>query len=499
MRSPVRSPVRSPAPPKTSPPKDFSYLLRPEIYHPLTGVNVPTAFRNSPRQPGPEVAIPDLLAGGHFRAAAVAAMQQLTGVGGGPQPEPSDHVRIFGLLYTRLACLTLIDSTALASQEVKALEDLNSAFYFDDVTGEHVVPWELRVLNVRLQALGFGDPRRAVMSYYDLAREARSHIVDATGRHDHSASELWKDRIEDLGIKVAGALVEMDDLTGAAAHLATLRDRNGGRLAMPKALLWLHLGDVEAARGCVTGQEGGDKIVSALCDMADGDYDAALATWRALRQEAGDDEMVGVNLAVCMLYVGKMEEVRLSPGGVRRRLKGAAANPPTGQGRAGEPGRRRLLVAHAALQPDDHVRAVHGKTQDAEARPGPAPGRLGARRPRLGEDERRLQIVKRKQHAISRAALPSASHPSRCLDGAPTCLRFCPDPRRAVHGCWARDLDLRASPSMGAPAGTRLSRYNGGILLPERRRRTAMAGTASMQISPPPPQARQAGRPPLQR
>jgi len=240
-------------------------------------------------------------------------MQELTGVGGASPPEPTDHVRIFDLLYIRLACLTLIDSTALAAQEVKALEDLNSAFYFDDVTGAHVVPWELRVLNVRLQALGFGDPRRAVMSYYDLAREARSHIVDAGGRHDNSASELWKDRLADLGIKVAGALVEMDDLTGAAAHLATLRDREDGKMSLARALLWLHLGDVEAARRCVTGQEGRDKIVSALCDMADGEYDAALATWRELRK-ASDDEMVGVNLAVCLLYVGKMEEVSVFSG-----------------------------------------------------------------------------------------------------------------------------------------------------------------------------------------
>ena len=32
--------------------------------------------------------------------------------------DPSDAPRIFALLYTRLACLTLIDSTPLAAQEV---------------------------------------------------------------------------------------------------------------------------------------------------------------------------------------------------------------------------------------------------------------------------------------------------------------------------------------------------------------------------------------------
>ena len=182
------------APPR---PKDFSYLLRPEIYHPITPLNTPTAFRNPARQPAPDTPISELLARGHFRAAAISATQVLTGTGldghHTSPPDPTDHATIFSLLYTRLACLTLIDATPLAAQEVKALEDLNSTFYIDETTRLHVVPWELRVLNVRLQAMGFGDPRRAVMSYYDLAREARMHLADAMARHDNSARELWKD------------------------------------------------------------------------------------------------------------------------------------------------------------------------------------------------------------------------------------------------------------------------------------------------------------------
>ncbi|KAK3687448.1 hypothetical protein B0T22DRAFT_457230 [Podospora appendiculata] len=305
-----RSAAQSPAPRRLAPrPKDFSYLLRPEIYHPLMPLNVPPPFRNSPKQPSDDTPIADLLARGQFRAAAIAATQALTGP---VAPDPADHARIFELLYTRLACLTLIDATGLAAQEVKTLEDLNSAYYVDELTGLHLVPWELRVLNVRLQALGFGDPRRAVMSYYDLAREARARVAEATARHDNSAREQWKDRLADLGIRVAGALVEMDDLTGAAHHLATLRDRGDGMLAMSKALLWLHLGDVESARRCVRAEKAGEKaerIVAALCDMADGEYGAALGKWRELR-EVSDDEMIGVNMGVCLLYVGKMQEGR---------------------------------------------------------------------------------------------------------------------------------------------------------------------------------------------
>lgn len=310
LRSPARSPIQ------TSLPKDFSFLLRPEIYHPLTPLNVPLAFRNSTKQPSPDTPIPELLAKGHFRHAAIAAVQELTSSGdGGRTPlDPADHKRIFELLYVRLACLTLIDATPLAAQEVRALEDLNNAaIYVDEATGEHLVPWELRVLNVRLQALGFGDPRRSVMSYHDLAREAREWIARAAARRDNVALELWKARLCDLGIKVAGALVEMDDLSGATYHLGSLKDRGDGKIELSKALLWLHLGDVDNARRCAANVDSEDKhtekVITALCDMANGNYTAALDTWRSLEDDNLGDEMIGVNMAVCLLYLGKMDEV----------------------------------------------------------------------------------------------------------------------------------------------------------------------------------------------
>ncbi|OAA72910.1 hypothetical protein LEL_08694 [Akanthomyces lecanii RCEF 1005] len=294
--------------------KDFSFLLRPEIYHPLTPLNVPLAFRSSPKQPDPRGPPEELLARGHFRAAAIAAVQELTGSGAGPGVDAHDTRRIFDLLYTRLACLTLIDATPLAAQEVKALEDLNSVrTYVDETTGEHLVPWELRVLNVRLQALGFGDPRRAVMSYHDLAREARERITKAATRHDNSESELWKARLQELGIKVAGALIDMDDLPGAAHQLRNLRSRGDARLELSRALLWLQLGDADSARECAQhcadNAETTEKIILALCDMAESEYEAALTKWQALRAEL-DDEMVSVNAAICLLYLGRIVEGR---------------------------------------------------------------------------------------------------------------------------------------------------------------------------------------------
>ncbi|KAJ4289408.1 hypothetical protein N0V88_006888 [Collariella sp. IMI 366227] len=178
-----RSAAQSPAPtgkrlapgatPSRHGPKDLTYLLRPEIYHPSRPSISPSIpqYRQSTL---PDTPIPDLLARGHFRAAAIAATHALTS----GSLDPTDHAQIFELLYTRLACLTLIDATTLAAQEVKALGDL--------------------------------------------------HKVE-------------------------------------------------------------------------------ERVVSALCDMADGEYELAFGKWTALRKES-DDEMVGVNLAVCMLYVGKMSE-----------------------------------------------------------------------------------------------------------------------------------------------------------------------------------------------
>lgn len=339
-------------------PKNFSFLLRPEIYHPLTPLTVPAAFRNSPKQPTPETPLQDLLSRGFYRAAAIAAVQELTStIPGAPGLDPTDHARIFNLLYIRLTCLTLIDATPLAAQEVKAFEDLNNhAVYVDETTGEHLVPWDLRVLNVRLQALGFGDPRRAVMSYHELAREARARVARAAGEHDNSARELWKERLYDLGVRIAGALVEMEDLEGAAELLSSLKDRGDGRAGISRALLWLHVGNPEEARGVVRG-EAGEKIVTALAEMADGEFGAALERWRELRGNEGEeDEMVGMNMAVCLLYMGKMDEVSRAGELPASRKE---TDDVLGQGTFGRPRQQGLLFSHSAVEPVDHVRTLY--------------------------------------------------------------------------------------------------------------------------------------------
>lgn len=41
---------------------------------------------------------------------------------------------------------------------------------------------------------------------------------------------MWKERLKELGVFVANALIEMGDLGAAARHLETLRPRDGGRM-----------------------------------------------------------------------------------------------------------------------------------------------------------------------------------------------------------------------------------------------------------------------------
>lgn len=278
---------------------------------------MPPPLRVSSLQPSPDTPLSDLISAGHFRSAAIKAAQQLTS----NTISPSDHNTIFPLIYTRLSCLTLSNATTLAAQEVKALEDLNSSYYHDDTTGAHLAPWELRVLAVRLQGMGFNDARRGIMGYYDLGRDARLTLTTLKKSTDENEDfiNLWEARLQDLGLRVASALIETDDLEGAARHLKRLDVNDELRVQM--ALLWLYLGDVEAARSCVANPEDKEEVevnvILALAHMGDGDYAAAVPLWESLVAASATNggalaerAMFRQNLAVCQLYLGRLPEAR---------------------------------------------------------------------------------------------------------------------------------------------------------------------------------------------
>lgn len=156
------------------------------------------------------------------------------------------------------------------------------------------------------------------MGYYDLARDARSAILklkadETSNDTDQSGEEkaMWEARLRDLGLRVASQLVEMEDLEGAARHLASLSGEGATEeLSLQKALLWLKIGDLEAARRCA-GEDNG--LIQALGNMADGKYEDAVKAWEDLCEEDETNALYKQNLAVCLLYAGQLDEVCSAP------------------------------------------------------------------------------------------------------------------------------------------------------------------------------------------
>jgi len=169
---------------------------------------------------------------------------------------------------------------------------------------------------VRLQALAFEDLRRSIVGYYDLARDARAEARKAARDGE---KRLWRDRLKDLGVSVGNALVEMGDLEAARRHLETLRsgaDREGDRILDCRlALLCLQLGNVGAARRYTDAATSGEQaengtslVLKPLLSMADGRYEDAAAEWREL-SEGKHAVLATQNLAVCLLYLWRIDEV----------------------------------------------------------------------------------------------------------------------------------------------------------------------------------------------
>ena len=259
----------------------------PQAYHVLPVTGVPPPFLNAFHAPPVSSPIDTLLYSGHYRLAAIAAARNLVSAA------PGDYDTLFHLVRVRLACLCLLNEHALAAQESKVLGDLGSAFYRHPLTNVHLVPWELRLLVVRLAALGYGEWRKGIMGYYELARECRENIV----RGPEADKPLWRSRLRDCGVRVANVLVEMGDLEGAARHLTTLAGDNAQtrEIAIMETLVWLRMGHVQAARRCLAraSEASPDELVdgtlNALIQLANSDYQAAVTSLQALHEEFPDD------------------------------------------------------------------------------------------------------------------------------------------------------------------------------------------------------------------
>lgn len=284
--------------------KNFGFLIAAENFLPIDQQDVPPPFRGQHSGQSSRKALLQFLHEGHYRAAATTAGELLKSC------DPLDYDTIFRLLYVRLACLQIIGLYAHAAQEVKPLQDLNAPFFRE--RGKHLAPWELRVLVVRLQALAFDDWRRGIMTYYELAREARYEARRAPA----DARSTWAARLRDLGLRIGNALIEINDVEGAVRHLKTLRtdsEASAGAMEGRLALLYLRCGDVDAARRCFELSDERSRLLHPLCTMAEGDFEQAGVLWAALKDNMDESlpeaAVVSQALAICKLYTGHVQEV----------------------------------------------------------------------------------------------------------------------------------------------------------------------------------------------
>jgi tetratricopeptide (TPR) repeat protein len=226
---------------------------------------------------------------------------------------PGDASRIFKLLYTRLACLVVISRPDIAADEAVPLTEFLNRNTPDAKDISPIVPWELRLLLVRLQSIAATDDgRRAIMSLYALASEVRSHLSDAKAESNQPAIQAWSDRLRDIGLRVADTLVEAGDLETAARHLNTLTGIPPDELNSRKALLSMRAGDLASAQESLAKMTPGlcKEIHQALLQTTKGDFAQAVEAWRKLAVQHPDNELLGQNLSACLLYTGHIAEAR---------------------------------------------------------------------------------------------------------------------------------------------------------------------------------------------
>lgn len=245
---------------------------------------------------------------GHFRRAAQTALDELL------QCSSDDTRQILELFYTRLACLTLISKPDIASHESAILTDFlaRSAPGAEELVS--VISWELRLLLVRLQTISAADGgRRGIMSLYALAAEVRQRIKAANkSASAEQETKMWSNRLSDLGLRVVDMLVEMGELETAARHLETLVGVDADEIAYRKALLRVRIGDTDGAKRCIEDLEDAKtrSCLDALVEMADGHFQKAVEQWRTLSDETSTDALFASNLAVGLLYIGRISEAK---------------------------------------------------------------------------------------------------------------------------------------------------------------------------------------------
>lgn len=157
------------------------------------------------------------------------------------------------------------------------------------------------------------------MGLYGLSSECRTLAQEARTEKDDTAFKLWRDRLADLGLRVASELVEMGELETARRHLDTLSSATitdnaleTDKMCIRKTLLLLKIGDTQAAKECLatcsTTASTDDnlqlqkQVLEALTHFSSSDYPSAVSSLRALAEKYPSNPLVKHNLAIAYLY-----------------------------------------------------------------------------------------------------------------------------------------------------------------------------------------------------
>ncbi|KAI4739425.1 hypothetical protein E4T50_10105 [Aureobasidium sp. EXF-12298] len=326
QQNPAAVRTRSKSPAARTMQLDLSLLLRPSLYAPVPTTHLASPFLDSSTQPAPDTDLETLLSNRRFLHAADKATDILTS----GSITPSSTQRIFELLYTRFSCLVLCNQSSLAAKEAKPLSEL-LARESSSYTRPHreiflmQVPWSLRLLLLKLSVLGTADlHRRAIMGLYGLSSECRVLAQKARVEKDDTAFKLWKYRLGDLGLRVAGELIEMGELETAKRHLDTLSfaaagstdnadDDTNGKMCMRKTLLLLKIGDTQAAKKCLSSYSPPtpsstlqSQILETLLHFSTSSYSLALSSLLSLTEQYPSNPLLKHNLAIAYLYTNNV-------------------------------------------------------------------------------------------------------------------------------------------------------------------------------------------------
>lgn len=327
---------------------DISHLIKPTCFLSLPSQNPPHPF---PLNPPSDIAVdPYLLFRSRFyRHAADLCRTKLLEVPAATLATSRAQIdTVFRLWTIRQAALLMIRMGGIARDESRHLGDLGDKQYRVIPSGESLVPWNLRLLSIRVQA--GGDHPQGVTQYYTLAREARTTIQTtslylsrllASQKEQGEVTEdekladqiretqiqvvKWKARLRNLGLFTTAMLMGMRDTKSAVSLLQSIYtdsafaksipdddadyitqqnaleiSRFNTRVVFSLAMIYLQVGDSISARLWFSKLPETDDdearktkaLGHALCSIADADWDAAE---KAIALQINDEKSASPN------------------------------------------------------------------------------------------------------------------------------------------------------------------------------------------------------------